>query len=88
MAVGNRAPARPHRTPISGFHAAPNDGTLHAVVSRLSSAPAWGNSGFKPKWTNVWARKRLFEVEVAGRLLLEPEAVVLGGVLEELGRFL
>src|SRR3954447_17832892 len=53
---------------------------MSAVRRRRSSAPAR---------TSVRSPGRLFvPVEVARRLLLEPQAVVLRGLLEELGRLL
>ena len=84
-----RARSRP-RPPVSGFLAAPNDGTLHAVVLLLIVARGWtGQERPVKPWTNVWClRIGLLEVEVARRLLLEPEPVVLGRLLEEFGRVL
>ncbi len=87
-AVGDRAPATAHRLPISGFHAAPNDGTLHAVVLRLSSRGVGRGRTARQSGRTSGLRIGLVEIEVARRLLLEPETVVLGRLLEELGRVL
>src|SRR4051812_27936092 len=80
--------------------ARPRDPTAHrsaAFMPLRTTEPSMPSCpGYRPRarkdateraktWTNVWPRG-LLEIEVARRLLFEPEAVVLGSVLEELGR--
>ena len=75
----------------AAFPCRANDGTLHAVVpcyrrSAHSEAATRGLDNCPAERRSV--RASVVEVEVARRLLLEPEPVVLRRVLEEVGRLL
>src|SRR5919201_986191 len=85
---GDRAPATPTAYRSAAFM------PLRTTEPSMPSCP-----GYRPRaredgrrsaqiWTNVRCPQASVEIEVARRLLLEPEAVVLGRVLEEVGRVL
>src|SRR5919197_4665813 len=85
---GDRAPATPTAYRSAAFM------PLRTTEPSMPSCP-----GYRPRaredgrrsaqiWTNVRWPQASVEIEVAGRLLLEPETVVLGRVLEKVRRVL